>query len=143
MVTSISDVTFFDTFEDMMDAESKAGEAADAMVQPWQKECRAGDILVSDPGYGFPVFHEILDIEKIVKDDLWKYGDEYEEEAIYMLDTYNEPHMRNYRFTRSYSVVVPQGEFGDIHLSIATGKVSREYFNELKGRGFVLETEGD
>ena len=34
------------------------------------------------PEYGFPVFHEILDNEKIVKENLWKYGDDYEEEGI-------------------------------------------------------------
>ena len=132
------DVTFYDSFEEMMDAERNAREAADAFVQPWQKECRAGDILVSDPGYGFPIFHEILDNEKIVKENLWKHGDEYEEEGIYLLDTYNQPHMQNYRFTRSYSVVVPQGECGDIHLSIAIGRISIDAFEELKDSGFRI-----
>jgi hypothetical protein len=142
-VAVISDVTFYDSFEEMMEAERKAREAADAMVQPWQLEYRAGDILVSDPGYGFPVFHEILDIEKIVKENFRKYGDDYEDEGIYLLDTYNQPHMRNYRFTRSYSVVVPEGEYGDIHLSIAIGKISREDFEELRARGFDPGTGGD
>ena len=131
-----NDITFYDSFEDMIEAEQNAREAADARVQSWQQECRAGDILVSDPGYGFPIFHEMLDNEKIVKDNLWKYGDDYEDEGIYLLDTYNEPHMRNYRFTRSYSVVVPEGEYGDIHLSIAIGKISRDVFNELKSNDF-------
>ena len=137
------DITFHDSLEEMMEAERKAREEADTMVQPWQKKCRAGDILVSDPGYGFPIFHEILDNEKTVKENLWKYGDDYEDEGIYLLDTYNQPNMENYRFTRSYSVVVPEGEYGDIHLSIAIGKISREYFKELMGKVFFLETEGD
>lgn len=67
-----------------------------------------------------------------------KYGDDYEDEAIYILDLYNQPHMENYRFCRSYSVVVPEGEYGDIHLSIAIGKISREYFEELKSKDFML-----
>ena len=134
----IPDMTFYDSFEEMMEAERRAREAADAIVQPWQKDCRAGDILVSDPGYGFPIFHEILDNEEIVKENLWKYGDEYEDEGIYLLDTYNQPHMENYRFTRSYSVVVPEGEYGDIHLSVAIGKVGRDVFDELKGSGFRM-----
>ena len=131
-------ITFYDSFEDMMEAERKAREAADARVRPWQLKSRAGDILVSDPGHGFPVFHEILDNEKIVKENLRKYGDDYEDEGIYVLDTYSQPHMENYRFTRSYSVVVPEGEYGDIHLSIAIGKVSREVFGELKKNGFRM-----
>ena len=79
-----------------MEVEEQAHKAADAMVRPWQKKCRAGDILVSDPGYGFPIFHEILDNEKIVKENLWKYGDEYEEEGIHIFDSYNQPNMQNY-----------------------------------------------
>ena len=134
-------VTFYGSFEDMMEAESKARQQADTRVTPEQKKYRAGDIVVSDPGYGFPIFHEILDIEKLVRDNLRKYGDDYEEEGSYILDIYNEPHMKNYRFCRSYSVVVPEGELGDIHLSIAVGQVSREYFNRLKENGFVIPDE--
>jgi len=133
------EITFHDSLEDMFEAEEKARKAADTYVQPWQEKCRAGDILVSDPGYGFPIFHELLDNEKLVKENLWKYGDEYEDEGIYTLDIYNELHMKNYRFCRNYSEVVPEGELGDIHLSIAIGVVSREYFDELKENGFRIE----
>jgi len=122
----------------MMDAERRARETADARVRPWQVAARSGDILVSLPYEDLPVFHEILDNEKLVKENLWKYGDEYEEEGIYLLDTYNEPHMRYYRFCRNYSVMVPQGELGDFHLSTAIGKVSRDQFNELKANGFRI-----
>jgi len=131
----------FSSFEEMMDAERKAREAADAKVLPWQLKARSGDILVSMPYEDLAVFHELLDNEKIVKKNLWKYGDSYEEEGIYTLDIYNEPHMRNYRFCRNYSEVVPDGELGDIHLSIAIGKVSKEVFNELKEKGFRIGYE--
>ena len=121
-----------------MESEEKARLAADEGVQAWQKKCRAGDILVSDPGYGFPIFHEILDNEKIVKEYLWKFGDDYEDEGMEILDSYNRPEMENYRFCRNYSVVVPRGELGDIHLSIAIGKVSKGYFNDMMEAGFRI-----
>ena len=57
----ISEFIAYDSFKEMMEAERKGRKAADARVQPWQKKCRAGDILISDPGYGFTIFHEILD----------------------------------------------------------------------------------
>jgi hypothetical protein len=131
----------FGSFEEMMEAERKAREAADARVESWQLKARSGDILVSMPYEDLPVFHELLDNEKIVRENLWKYGDDYEEEGIYTLDIYNEPHMKNYRFCRNYSEVVPEGELGDIHLSIAICKISREYFNELKERRFRVRDE--
>ena len=58
--------------------------------------------------------------------------------SIAFFNIYNQPHMENYRFTRSYSIVIPEGEYGDIHLSIAIGKVSRDVFDELKDSGFRM-----
>lgn len=57
----ISEFIAYDSFKEMMEAERKGRKAADARVQPRQKKCRAGDILISDPGYGFTIFHETLD----------------------------------------------------------------------------------
>ena len=135
------DITFYDSVDAMFDAERKARLEADKRVQPWHYRLRAGDIVVSDPGYGFPVFHEILDNEKIVKDNFQKYGDEYEEEGMYILDLYCfNPEPWNYRFCRSYSEVVPDGELGDIHLSIALGKLKNwEDFQRLKAKGFYID----
>ena len=65
----IAEITFFDSWDEAIEAEAKARESADARVQHWQQKVRAGDILISDPGYGFPIFHEVLDNEKIVGDN--------------------------------------------------------------------------
>lgn len=134
------EIQIFNSFREMMEAEQKAREAADARVRPWQLRARSGDILVSLPYDDLPVFHELLDNEKMVKEYLWKYGDSFEKEGIYTLDIYNEPHMKNYRFCRNYSKLVPQGELGDIHLSVTIGKISRECFNDLREKGFRLRT---
>ena len=75
----------------------------------------------------------------IWEDNLKKYGDDYEEEGKYILDTYCfNPDEWNYRFCNNYSQVVPEGELGDIHLSIAIDKISGEEFKKLKASGFSL-----
>ena len=129
----------FGSWEEMMDAELRARKIADSRVQDWQRKARAGEILVSQPYQDLVVFHETLDNEKIVGDYLKKYGDDYEEEGKYILDTYCfNPDEWNYRFCNNYSQVVPEGELGDIHLSIAIDKISGEEFKKLKASGFSL-----
>ena len=130
-------ITFHDSFEDMLEEMRKGTEAADAMVTEEQRRYRPGDIVVSDPGYGFPVFHVILDIEKVVKESLFKGGSD--RDGIYTLDLYREPHMRNYCFTKSYSEACPEGELGDIHRSIGIGKISRDVFEEIRANGYRIE----
>ena len=72
----MSDVTFYDSFDEMMDSIREGTKRADERVTPDQQKYRPGDIVMSDSGFGFPIFHQILDIEKVVKDNLWKYGEE-------------------------------------------------------------------
>ena len=122
------DVTFYGSFEEMQDDLGRAMKEADARVKEEQKRYRSGDIVLSDSGYGFPIFHELLDNEKIVKENLLKYGDEYEDEGIYTLDLYNEPHMKYYRFANNYSEACPEGELGDFHLSEGLYRIPREAF---------------
>ena len=134
------DIKFYDSVESMFEAEREARLEADKRVRPWHYNLRAGDIAISDPGYGFPIFHEVLDNEKIVGENFEKYGDDYEDEGIYILDLYCfNPEPWNYRFCRNYSEVVPDGELGDIHLSIVLGKFRyREDFEKLKEQGFLI-----
>ena len=133
------EITFYDSLEELFEAERRAREAADARVTPEQARYKAGDIVVSDSGYGFPVFHEILDIEKIVGENIRKYGELYEDEGLYLLDLYREPHMRYFRFVRNYSEACPEGELGDFHVSIGLGKISREDFEIYRERRFRVE----
>jgi hypothetical protein len=129
----------FGSWDELVEQERKARERADRYVQPWHYKLRAGDIVVSDPGIGFPIFHELLDNEKIVAENFEKYGDDYEEEGQYILDLYcfgEQPW--NYRFCRNYSEVVPEGELGDIHLSIAQLKICSEEFEEIREKKFII-----
>ena len=124
-------------WDSLMEEERRARKIADSRVQDWQKNARAGEVLVSRPYSDLVCFHEILDNEKIVKDYLFKYGDDYEHEGQYILDTYCfNPDGWNYRFCRNYSAIVPDGEFGDFHISQAIGKLSAEEFKEIKDKEF-------
>ena len=55
-------ITTYPSFADMMSAVRDCSNLADASVTEENKRYRPGDIVVSDSGYGFPVFHYILDI---------------------------------------------------------------------------------
>ena len=81
---------FYELFEDMFDDLDRKMKLADSKVTELQKRYCPGDIVIQKPGIGFPVFHDILDIEKVVKDMLWQHGDDYENEGIYTLNLYRE-----------------------------------------------------
>ena len=121
----------------MMEAQRQASRSADERVTEEQKRYRPGDIIVSDPGYRFPVFHDILDIEKLVRNSFMEHGESYEDEGIYLLDLYREPHMKYYCFTKSYSEACPSGELGDFHRSAGITTVPREYLEALIQNGFT------
>ena len=135
------EITTCESLEEMMEDLGKAMEAADARVREQQKKYRPGDIVMSDSGYGFPIFHDIQDIEKMVGEGFRQYGDDYEEEGLYLLDLYREPHMRYYCFSKSYSECCPEGEWGDFHVSQGLYRIPRQVFKELKEKGFRLEGE--
>ena len=129
-------ITFYESHDEMWEDLQKQMQIADSRVTEEQKKYRHGDIVVSDSGYGFPIFHDIFDIEKIVKDDLWKHGDSIEDWAIHTLDLYRKPHMKYYCYTKSYSEACPDGEMGDFHRSLGLFRIHRNVFNEIKEKGF-------
>jgi hypothetical protein len=98
---------FFDSVEEMFEAERKAREAADARTKEWQKQIKAGDCFRQSTDYGFDIYGEVLE--------------EYEEE-----------HLQNYRFCYCFSEACPEGEKGDVHVSVIDELISREAFEEIK-----------
>jgi len=101
----------FDSFEEMMEAIERAREEADKRVKPWQRKIKVGDYFEKETPYGFKVYCEVL-------------------------DEYDEPHLKNFRFCRCYSVACPDGELGDVHVSTAKRKITKEEFEEMKRRGW-------
>lgn len=128
--------TSFNSLEEMFDEIEKQRKLADSRVTPEQKAYRPGQIVISDSGMGFPIFHEILDVEKIARDEIFKYSDE--ESAIHTLDIYRQPHMKNFCPAKSYSIFCQDGELGDIHRSQIIGKIPKYIFTFIKSRRFDL-----
>ena len=92
---------------------AEAMKADDAWALPWQTRVNPGDCFMSDSGEGFPVFGEVL-------------------------ESYREKRLQHYRFCRCYSVVCPEGELGDVHVSTILCLVSRALFERLKEVGGEL-----
>ena len=100
-------IQFFDSFEEMMEAEKQAKEAADSRTLDWQKQLKPGDCFVKPTEYGFNVYGVVL-------------------------REYKEDYLQNYRYCNCYSIACPDGERGDVHLSTVGAVLSREEFEEVK-----------
>lgn len=98
---------FFDSVEEMFEAERKAQEAANARTKDWQKQIKVGDCFRESTPYGFDIYGEVL-------------------------EGYEEEHLQNYRFCYCFSVACPEGERGDVHVCQVTELISRSEFQEIK-----------
>jgi hypothetical protein len=106
-------VELFDSLDDMLDADDKAREAADKRTTDSQKELKKGDYFVNDSGYGFPKFGQVL-------------------------KEYKNKRLQNYRLCECYSVAVPYGERGDVHVSTIGYKIDEKLFNKLWEKGWSM-----
>jgi len=80
-------------------------QAADERVQEWQKAIKKGDYFWQETEYEFSIYGEVLE-------------NDYEGE------------LQHYRFCKCYSSACPEGEIGDVHLSVISGILTREEFEE-------------
>lgn len=106
-------VELFDSLDDMFEAEDKAREAADKKVTDSQKELKKGDYFIKDSGYGFPIFGQVL-------------------------KEYKNKRLAHYRLCECYSVAVPYGERGDVHVSTIGKKIDEKLFNKFREKGWSM-----
>ena len=104
-------VEFFDSLEDMFQAEDKARKSADSRVTDPQKELKKGDYFLKDSGYGFPIIGQVL-------------------------KEYKNKRLQHYRLCECYSVAVPYGERGDVHVSTIGRKIGEDEFKKFKENGW-------
>lgn len=124
----MDDITFYDSFEEMMEDLGRAMKEADARVKPTQAGIEPGQYFINFRyGLDLPIFGEILDIKKLGVD---------EEEQEYINRSYSQPHMRFYRPTKAYSMACPEGEIGDIHLSEVDAIIDPELFGFYRENGW-------
>jgi hypothetical protein len=125
----LTDITFYGSFEEMMEDLGRAMKEADAHVNPTQASIKPGQYFINfRHGPELPIFGEILDVSNLGADP---------EEQKYIDETYGEPHMRFYRPTRAYSVACEGGEIGDIHLSEIAAVIDRDLFEWYRQNGWV------
>lgn len=111
----------FDTWDEMIGAIDKARVEADKMVQPWQAEIKPGDHFVQGTEYGFFIFGVVME-----SDDEFLQS----EEGKY------------YRFCKCFSVACPDGEMGDVHVSVIERVIGETVFNRFRDKGWAVE-DGD
>lgn len=107
----------FDSTEDVLAHIRREQEAADKAVQPWQAAMKPGDHfvrLIPEAEGIIAVYGEVVEPEFEPED-----GPNF----------YNQPHMKNIRFTRCFSVMCPGGELGDTHVATMGHKLSQVQFN--------------
>ena len=106
------EVEFFASAEEAMARLRQTMKAADARVRPWQAALKPGDCFIADGGEpGLLVFGEVL-------------------------EGYEEPHLKHYRFCRCFSVACQEGEVGDVHVSTVLALVGREFFEAMREQGW-------
>jgi hypothetical protein len=112
------DVSFFNSFEEMMDTLGKRMKEADACTDGYQADFHPGDFFISQTPYGFSVYGEILPCPEDC------------------LDFFQSKSGKFYRSTKAYSQACPEGELGDVHLSTISLKISKGLFEEARKRGW-------
>ncbi len=98
---------FFDSVEEMFEAETKAREAADARVKDWQAKIKVGDCFRQETDYAFDIYGEVL-------------------------EEHNSEQLKHYRLCYCFSIACPEGEKGDVHMSQITEVISREKYEATK-----------
>ena len=136
-------ITQFDDVEDFFAAEEKARVEADARVQPYQAAVKVGDFVVR-AACGMIIYGEVLDPckseepeEGLSPEDLEEIRAEMEVER----QSWAQPEMKNYRFSRCYSQACPEGELGDFHVSSVLCVIPPVAFKEAQRQGWPMRAE--
>ncbi len=108
-------------FKDALAQMREGRQRADETVQPWQSRLAVGDYFVKlDQRSGLTIYGEILNpVAKLPPDPTPEEQFEHDGER----DLWASRSMRNVRFARCYSEVVPDGEVGNIHVSTVALKL--------------------
>lgn len=121
------------TIDGALAIERAAQEAASKKVKPWQSDLKPGDFFLVLTRGG-SVYGEVLDpvghFRETHKKDVDEEGDLEELEGI--VADWAQPHMVDYRFTRTYSPLSPHGFLDDIHLTDVSLPLSKEQFGAAR-----------
>jgi hypothetical protein len=116
--------------------EERAQAAANARVKP-EQIVEVGEYCVG-VSEGIRIYSEILDAAAMLLAgrDLNSLDEDERAEYDSVRETYADPGMKFYRFTRSYSVACVSGELGDRHLSTVSRKLTKAEFEAARQAGW-------
>jgi hypothetical protein len=125
----------FDDVDEMFEAIGKGVDAAKARATPKQNAITYGD-------YWVRVWEDILIAGHITpQEELWATEAELgasEEELEWEMASMKANYDNGFRFGRAYSVIEPNGELGDTHVSEMV-PITEEEFKQLKGLHWIFE----
>jgi hypothetical protein len=128
----------FDNLDDMFAAISSGTEEAKNRATPEQNAITYGDYWMRewDSGYEIiQIFGYIMTRPEIY--DSPAYNDVPIDEMEWEMRSAEDNYNNGYRFGRAYSVIVPEGELGDTHVSEMT-KIAKVIFDAAKENGWEL-----
>jgi len=99
-------ITFYGTVDEMFDALGQAMDEADSDVQEWQKAIMKCDCFKQWTEYGFYIYGKVLRNAPRAK------------------------RLQHYRFCFCFSEACPDGERGDVHISVVTKLIDQATFDE-------------
>lgn len=126
-----------DQTKDFFEREIEARKIADKNVSLEQSKLKPGDFCVRYVR-GIAIYSEILDAADLLLrgKSIEDLDEEERMEYESVKNSYQDPFMQNYRFTRSFSYLCPNGELGDIHISTVSSPISRSDFLTAKNNGW-------
>ena len=106
-----------DSVAELLGYQAAREAEANARITPWQAAIKAGDCLhyAFEHAADLTVYAEVLRARK----------------------------GRPYVFVRAYSTVVPGGEMGDIHRSVAAEVITSEAFEAARRRRWISDSDND
>lgn len=120
-------VKTYDNVEELLADIQKARQAADDAVGPESVQFKEGGFYARFHPSGLIIYGEILDP---IQEEIDAGADE--EEVEFQRQLRARPHMKNYLYTKSYSVACSDGEYGDVHVSAMDVPLTKEEFELAK-----------
>jgi len=115
-------VRSFASLDELFAAESQAQSEANSTIKPFQEALKPGDCFCyfsADMHPNIVIWGEVLQTDP--DDEDVPAGFELQPE---------------FRFTRCHSVACPEGELGDIHISVVQKVITRGTFEKAKAAGW-------
>lgn len=132
-------VTFktYDSFEDAFEDMRKNEEAANSRLKPSQRSIQWGDYWMAYyRDMDLLVCGHIYTMDENEKSE--KAAGASDEEWDYTKETMLNSYERGYRFGMAYSVITPEGELGDTHISQMI-PITKEQFEEARENRWSFE----